>query len=219
MKMNKKRLLRESILAVALIAGLSAAGFYVSGRIARAAESRIGERWALYVEGLKSEGKLVVLSSSQRFTASREFTSKLLAVVRLKASLELSAWAEVHYYLDVSDPSRWSVRWDPKARRLSMEAPEPECLLPAVRTETIEVRAKGANLVTNTVFKLKEEATKMKDELSSDLLERAREAMKNPELREAIRAGAAKAGGSFCLAALGIEAAEVAVSFAGDSTR
>lgn len=177
----------------------------------------VSERWALYVGNLEPERKLVVLSSFQRYTASKEFVAKLLSIVKVKASIELSAWADVFYYVDAGDASSWAISWNKKRRVLSISAPEPECLPPAVRTDTIEITVKGANLVTNTIFRLKEEAAEMRDELSADLAVRARAALSDKAVRAGIREGLAGIGRSFCAAALGAEPVEVLVTLAGDS--
>ena len=172
------------------------------------------ERWNLYVEKLDPEQKLLVLSSAQRYTASREFAAKVLAIVQVKASIEIEAWADVFYVVDTSDPKAWTIGWNRKTRVLSLTAPEPTCLPPAVRTDTIEVRSKGANLLTNILFRLREEAKKLQSELSAELAIRA--ALSDEAVRFGARAGLADIGRSFCVAALGVEPVSVVVSFAGD---
>ena len=142
---------------VALCVLVALAGAFIAGRASAAATSPAA-RWALYVEKLKPDGKLVVLTAEHRYAASREFAAKLLAIVNLRASIAVSAWADVAYYLDVTDPKRWTVSWDARRRAVTVAAPEPDCMPPAVRTDTIEVSAKGANLVTNMAFRLKDEA-------------------------------------------------------------
>jgi hypothetical protein len=174
------------------------------------------ERWNLYVEKLAPERKLLVLSSAQRYTASKEFTAKVLAIVQVKASVEIEAWADVFYVVDASDPKAWTIGWNRKTKVLSLRAPEPTCLPPAVRTDTIEVRSKGANLLTNIMFRLKDEAKKLQSELSAELAVRARAALSDDAVRAGARAGLADIGRSFCVAALGIEPASVVVAFAGD---
>ena len=174
------------------------------------------ERWTLYVEKLAPERKLLILSSAQRYTASKEFTAKVLAVVQVKASVTIEAWADVFYIVDASDPKAWKIGWNRKTRVLSLEAPEPGCLPPAVRTDTIEVRSKGANLLTNIMFRLKEEAVRLQAELSTELAVRAKAALSEEAVRTGARAGLAGIGRSFCLAAFGIEPASVVVTFAGD---
>lgn len=199
---------------LALIAACAAGLFLV-----KAAEDRkptVSERWALYVQNLKPEPKLVVLSSLQKYQASKEFTTRLLAIVNVRASIELSAWADVSYYIDVSDASKWSVDWDKKSRILTLAAPAPDCLPPAVRTETIEIRTKGSNLVTNTVFRLKSEAEKMKDELSADLLVRARASLSDEAVRAGIREGLGAFARTFCKTVLKAEPREVHIRLPGD---
>lgn len=201
---------------VLAVVGFCALSFF-AWKIAYDVRPTVSERWALYVEKLKPEKRIVVLSSSQRYAASKEFAAKLLAIVKVKASIELSAWADVFYYVDAGDPSRWSVSWDRKSRLLSMTAPEPDCLPPAVRTDTIEIAVKGSNLITKTIFRLKEEAAKMEDELSADLLVRARASLSDVAVRAGVREGIAGIGRSFCEAILGVAPNEVRVRLAGDS--
>jgi hypothetical protein len=203
------------VLVVFAAIGFCALSF-VAWKLAYDARPTVTERWALYVENLQPEHKLVVLSSSQRYAASKEFAAKLLAIVKVKASIELSAWADVFYFVDARDPSSWSIAWDKKARVLSLGAPEPDCLPPAVRTDTIEISVKGSNLVTKTIFRLKEEAAKMEDELSADLLVRARASLSDRAVRAGIREGLAGIGRSFCVAVLGVAPNEVTVRLPGD---
>ena len=174
------------------------------------------ERWNLYVEKLVPERKLLVLSSAQRYTASKEFTAKVLAIVQVKASITIEAWADVFYVVDASDPGAWKIGWNRKTKVLSLEAPEPSCLPPAVRTDTIEVRSRGANLLTNILFRLKEEAVRLQSELSAELAVRAKAALSDEAVRAGARAGLAGIGRSFCIAAFGVEPKTVVVTFAQD---
>jgi len=204
---------RIAVLGLCLAA---AAGAFFAWKAAEDAKPTVSERWAFYVENLEPEGKLVVLSSEQRYAASKEFTAKLLAIVQVKASIELSAWADVFYYVDARDISSWKISWERKTRVLSLSVPEPGCLPPAVRTDTIEIAVKGANLVTKTIFRLKEEAARMEDELSADLAVRARASISDRAVRNGIRESLAGVGRSFCEIVLGVKPDEVIVRLPGD---
>ena len=107
--------------------------------------------------------------------------------------------------VDASDTQAWDFAWDGKAKILRVKTPKPDCLPPAVRTETIEIRAKGANLLTNTLFRLKEEASKMEADLSADLLRQAKATLVDPEIRRGIAMGIEGAAFSFCASALKIK--------------
>ena len=200
---------------VALCVLVALAGAFLAGRASAAATSPAA-RWALYVEKLKPDGKLVVLTSEHRYAASKEFAAKLLAIVNLRASISVSAWADVAYYLDVTDPKRWSISWDACRKAITVAAPEPDCMPPAVRTDTIEVSAKGANLVTNMAFRLKDEAVKMRGELSADLTAAARASLADPAVRDGIRQGLSNVARSFCVAAYGVEPDTVTALLPGD---
>jgi len=161
------------------------------------------QQFTLYVQNLEPTSRLVVLNSLQKYEASKEFTARLLAIVKVRASIELTAWADVHYYVDFSNPAAWTIQSDRKTRTLTLETPPPACFPPAVKTETIEIKTKGANLVTNTLFRLKEEAAKMQVELSQDLMGKAQAAIDDPEIRAGMEKGLEQFARAFCTSALG----------------
>lgn len=161
------------------------------------------QQFTLYVQNLEPTSRLVVLNSLQKYEASKEFTARLLAIINVRASIELTAWADVHYYIDFSDSAAWTIQSDRKTRTLTLETPPPACFPPAVRTETIEIKTKGANLVTNTLFRLKEEAAKMQAELSQDLMGKAQASIDNPGIRAGIEKGLEQFARTFCISALG----------------
>jgi len=206
---------RAAAIIVALSILVALAGSFVAGRASAAVKSPAA-RWALYVEKLKPDGKLVVLTAEHRYAASREFAAKLLAIVNLRASIAVSAWADVAYYLDVTDPKRWTISWDARRRAITVAAPEPDCMPPAVRTDTIEVSSKGANLVTNMAFRLKAEAANMRNELSADLMAAARASLDDPAVRDGVRRGLSNVARSFCVAAYGVEPETVTALLPGD---
>jgi hypothetical protein len=82
-----------------------------------------------------------------------------------------------------------------------------------VRTDTIEIRSEGANLVTSAVFRLKKETEAMRDELSAELEKRARAALADPALRERLKASLAGLARGFCSSILRIEPRSVEVEF------
>ena len=207
------RMRRGSILLA--VAGLAIAIAAESYFVFKSSVSNltVTERWTTYIENLEPSQKLVILTADKRYAASKEFSAKLLSIAKINASIDLSAWAEVSYFVDLADASLWSVDWDRTARVLTLGAPEPDCLLPAVKTETIEIQAKGANLVTNAVFKLKAEAEKMRSELSADFHASARAAMSEDAVREGMRAGLAGFARGFCASVLRVKPSAVVVRF------
>lgn len=219
MKTNDKKIFSRGgnvkIAGLALILAAGAVGFLIADRTSRR-EPDVSERWALYVQNLSPESKLVVLSSLQHYEASEEFTRTLLAVVRVRASVEISAWADVSYYFDLSPTEKWSVRYDRKSGLLVVGAPEPRCLPPAVRTETIEIHTKGGNLVTNAVFRLKEEAARMEDELSADMMSGAKASLSDKAVRAGIREGLSRTASGFCASVLKVKPKEIRVELPGD---
>jgi hypothetical protein len=176
-------------------------------------ERNVSEKFVVYIEGLAPSGKLVLLEGRQRHVASREFTARILAILRIDARVELSALADTAYYVDLSDPSRWKASWSPRSRVLRIVAPAPGLLPPAVRTDSIEVRTTGGNLLSSAIFSLKREAEEMRSELSDDLLAEGRRSLESPELRSKIAARLEELARTFCASLLGAEPARVEVAF------
>jgi hypothetical protein len=179
----------------------------------RPVEKDVSERFVLYLEGLRPAGKLVLLSATDRYTASKDFTAKLLSLLKIEASVEISAVADTSFCIDLTDTAHWRASYNPRTRHLSIKAPAPGILPPAVRTETIEVRTKGANLISSNVFSLKKEAEKMRSELSADIAKRETKAAQDPEIRSHIASNLESVARSFCSSTLNIQPESVEVSF------
>jgi len=209
--------MRRGSLLLAVI-GLAVAIAAESYFVLRASVSnlKVTERWTTYIENLEPSQKLVILTADKRYAASKEFSAKLLSIAKINASIDLSAWAEVSYFVDLSDASLWSVDWDRKAKVLTLSAPDPDCLLPAVKTETIDIQPKGANLVTNAVFRLKAEAEKMRSELSADFHKAARADMADEAVQKGMRAGLEGFARGFCASVLRVTPSAVVVRFKGE---
>lgn len=179
----------------------------------RPVEKDVSERFVLYLEGVKPAGKLVLLTATDRFKASKDFTAKLLSLLKIEASVEISAVADTAFCIDLADTEHWKASYDPRARRLSLKAPSPGILPPAIRTDTIEVRTTGGNLITSSLFSLKKETEAMRGDLSADIAKREAEAAKDPELRSRMAQSLESLARSFCLSSLKLEPKTVEVSF------
>ena len=196
-------------LAVGLAAGLAAS----LGRF-RLLEKDVSDRFVVYIEGTNPAGKLVVLEGLERFTASRDFTARILSLVKVDARIEISAMADTAYYVDLADPSQWKASWAPKPGRLSLTVPPPGLLPPAVRTDTIEVKTTGANIVSSTLFQLKKEAEALRADFSRDMLEQGRASLARPELRARMAASLEATAKAFASSVLGVSPKTVEVHFA-----
>lgn len=161
----------------------------------------VQEKFTVYLEHLRPAPMLVAARATERLVASKEFTGRLLAIFKLKATIHLSVLADITYVLPVDNPSAWKVSWDGRQRVLTLFTPEPECLLPAIHTDSIEIRTEGATVLARTVLQLKEKAAKMKEELSEDLLKKARQSLSDPEVRGTIAEGVRAFARTFCLSA------------------
>lgn len=101
-----------------------------------------------YVEGLSETGHLVLVRGRERLTVRETAQGQLfgdttlgdLLGIRSDAVVELSAWAELSWAVDLADPDRWSVRLNRKERVLHVASPPLRTLTPALRTETLEAR-------------------------------------------------------------------------------
>ncbi len=136
-----------AVLAGALLLALGAAGgLYLA---LRAIPRKDVERDFLsYVEGLSETGRLVLVQGRERLTVRETARGQLfgnttlgdLLGIRSDAVVELSAWAELSWAVDLADPDHWSVRLNRKERVLHVASPPLRTLTPALRTETLEAR-------------------------------------------------------------------------------
>jgi len=195
--MNRTKLSAKVIvLFVAMI--VCAVATVVTIQVISRSKPSVEQRFSVYLEKLTPKPMVVAATTQQRYTASKEFTAKLLAIFNLHAKIRLTAIADVTYVIPASDPSAWNVNWDAKTRALRLKVPAPDCLLPAVHTDTIEIHTENANILTNMMFQLKEEATRMQSELSHDMLVRAKSTLSEPEVRSTIEEGLRKFAEGFC---------------------
>lgn len=155
-------------------------------------------QFTIYLNKLQPQSMLIAATTQERYSASKEFTAKLLAIFKIKAKIHLSALADITYVIPAEDPSAWSIQWDPKKKILSISTPPPDCLLPAVHTDTIEIISENANLLTNTIFRLKEEAARMQSELSNDLMVHAKASLNEPQVLQSIQDGVRRFALAFC---------------------
>ena len=200
------------VVAVGLAVGL-AAGIASSLGKFRVLERDVSDKFVVYIEGTTPSGKLVVLEGLERFTASRDFTARILSLVKVDARIEIGAMADTAYYVDLVDPSQWKASWAPRTGRLRLTVPPPGLLPPAVRTDTIEVKTTGANIVSSTLFQLKKEAEALRAEFSRDMLEQGRASLSKPELRARMAASLEATAKAFCGSILGTEPKSVEVHF------
>jgi hypothetical protein len=200
------------ILALGTAVGLAAGITGIMGRW-RPVEREVSERFVLYIEGMAPAGKLVLEETVQRMTASKEFSMRILSLVALEAKIEVSAMADVAYYVDLRDSSSWKVDWKARTSTLRIVAPRPDCLPPAVRTDSIEVRTEGANLVSQAVFRIKKEVEALRSELSADFLVKARASLAAPELRGKLASSLEDTARSFCETVLRVRPKVIVVSF------
>jgi hypothetical protein len=179
----------------------------------------VRSQFTLYLQKLEPRPMVVAATTQERYEASKEFTARLLAIFNIKARIRLSAVADITYVIPASDPSAWTIQWDARAHTLALSTPAPDCLLPAVHTDTIEIITENSNILTNTLFSLKEEAARMQSELSNDLLTHARATLAEPAVRTAIEDGVRRFAAVFCQSArLGTPALiEVQLGHAGES--
>jgi hypothetical protein len=195
--MGQKQL-STKVIVLCVVMIVCAAALVVTVQVLSHSKPSVEQRFSVYLEKLTPNPMVVVATTQQRYTASKEFTAKLLAIFNLHAKIRLTAVADVTYVVPASDPSAWSVTWDEKTRTLRVIAPAPDCLLPAIHTDTIEIYTENSNMLTNMMFQLKEEAARMNAELSNDMLARAKATLSEPEVRSSIEEGLRKFAEGFC---------------------
>jgi len=102
-----------------------------------------------YMEGMASAGKLVLVEARERLTVSETTPGLLfgdgglgrLLSIRSDATVEISAWADLSFAVDMNATEGWAVRYlASDGGRLELAAPPLGMLTPAVLTETVEAR-------------------------------------------------------------------------------
>ncbi len=136
-----------AVLAGALLLALGvAAGLYLALRTLP--RKNVERDFLTYVEGLSETGQLVLVQGRERLTVRETAKGQLfgdttlgdLLRIRSDAVVELSAWAELSWAVDLDDPDRWSVRLNRRDRVLYVATPPLRTRTPALRTETLEAR-------------------------------------------------------------------------------
>ena len=188
------------------------AGLYLAVR-ARAT-GRVEQNFFSYVEGLSETGYLVLTQGRERLTVRESAKGQLFGDTRLgdllnirsDATVELSAWAELSWAVDLSDTTRWSLRWNRDAGTLFVAAPPLQTLTPALRTETLEARVLDRSIFLSE----KKMIESVRSELTRRFEEMARKTSEEPD----VRSRAASALSAIALAfsrkyGMGIDSVEV----------
>ena len=190
-----------AILAGALLLALGAsAGLYLA---LRAIPRKGVEREFLsYVEGLSETGHLILVRGRERLTVRESAKGQLfgdttlgdLLRIRSDAVVELSAWAELSWAVDLADPERWSVRLNRKERVLHVASPPLRTLTPALRTETLEARVVNRSVCLDE----KRMIDSVRAALTGRFEEIARTTSEEPEVRGRAAASLSAIALAFC---------------------
>ncbi|HSV56895.1 MAG TPA: hypothetical protein VLH39_07280 [Magnetospirillaceae bacterium] len=140
-----------------------------------------------YIESLSETGKLVLVEGRERLTVRETARGQLfgnttvgdLLGIRSDATVELSAWAELSWAVDLQDTALWSVRLNRRERSLHISAPPLMTLTPALRTETIEARVLDRSIFLNE----KHMIDTVRRALTARFEEIARSTSEQPEIR------------------------------------
>jgi hypothetical protein len=173
------------MLALGILLGTGLLGVGPFGRPDRAEVER---SFTSYLSGIAEAGYLVLVEAKHELylrdvVAGRLFGDGAVGRflnIRSDAVIELSAWADLYFVVDLSRAELWSLRYDPAAGgRLILALPPLSFLTPALRSDTIQARAADRSLFLN-------EATLIdsaKRALSARFVEAASAMLDDPELR------------------------------------
>lgn len=167
----------------------------------------------LYFEEMRHSGKLVLLEASQRFELSKDYSTRLLALIDIRSSIRLAVMAKISYYIDLSDPHSVGFAWNRRSGELYLRLPHPKVLQPAIDTATLDVSTKGVSLISSAVFRLREEAENMKSGLSGELQSQAEASLLDPRLLESLRTSVSSLATSWLFARTGAKVSKISVLF------
>jgi len=173
------------ILVLGILLGTGLLGRGIFGRPDRAEVER---SFSSYLSGIAEAGYLVLVEAKHELylrdvVAGRLFGDGAVGRfldIRSDAVIELSAWADLYFVVDLSRTELWSLRYEPASGgRLILALPPLSFLTPALRSDTIQARAANRSLFLN-------EATLIdsaKRALSARFVEAASAMLDDPELR------------------------------------
>lgn len=169
-----------------------------------------------YIEGLSETGKLVLVQGRERLVVRETAKGQLfgnttigdLLRIRSDAAVELSAWAELSWAVDLTDPTRWSVRFNRKDRILYVATPPLRTLTPALRTETLEARVLDRSIFLDE----KRMIDSVRAALTARFEEIARTTSEEPEVRGRAASSLSAIALAFCRK-FGLDAERVEVVF------
>jgi len=204
---------RTALLSGALFLGAAAALFLA---LRASPLGNVERSFLSYVEGLSETGKLILVQGRERLTVRETAKGQLfgdttlgdLLRIRSDAIVELSAWAELSWAVDLSDPARWSVRFNRKERVLHIATPPLETLTPALRTETLEARVLNRSIFLDE----KRMIDSVRAALTVRFQETARSTSNEPELRNRAASALSAIALAFCRK-FGLDADRVEVVF------
>lgn len=200
-----------AVLTAALLG--AAAALILTHSLKGPVERDVSESLVIYLEDIRPSGKLVLLTATDRFTATKDFTAMILSLVKVSASVEISAVADTSFCVDLADTKHWRAVYNSATGLLSIKAPPPGILPPAVRTDTIEVRTKGENIISSAMFNLKKEAAAMQSALSADIAKTELAAVQKPEIQSKMADSLSGLADGFCSSVLKLQPKKVEVSF------
>lgn len=219
-KTAKPRALKPSFLlglmSALLLFGAGISFALVLGRVQRPAA--VERSFVSYIEGLAVSGKLVLVQARERLTI-RDTTPGFLfgdgAVgrflgIRSDATIEVSAWADLSFAVDLNGTEGWAVRYLPAdGGRLELAVPPLGMLTPAVLTETVEAKVSDRSIFLDE-SRLLESARRS---LTARFVEAASAMVDDPAVREKAADALVALARTFA-EKTGVRAAAIGVSFA-----
>ena len=193
---------KTALLSGALLLVLGAAGgLYLATRAG--SPRKVESLFLSYIEDLSETGKLILVQGRERLIVRESAKGQLFGdttlgdflKIRSDAMVELSAWAELSWTVDVSDADRWSVRHNRKEKVLYIVTPPLQASTPALRTETLEARVLDRSLFLDE--------KRMIDSVRSALTRRFEEIARGTTDEPAIRARASSSLSAIAMAFCG----------------
>ncbi len=182
-------LLGAGAAALILAAGIMlGSGLLGPGLFRRPDRAEVERSFASYLSGIAEAGYIVLVEARHELylrdvVAGRLFGDGAVGRflnIRSDAVIELSAWADLYFVVDLSRPELWSLRYDPASGgRLILALPPLSFLTPALHSDTIRARAADRSLFLNEAALIES----AKRALSARFVEAASAMLDDHELR------------------------------------
>ena len=177
------------IIGILVCVGLGLAiGFYsmAASIKMRIFETRVSDSFVLFIRELRQTRQLVLLTTSDQFTYTKELSKNLL-LLESNATVQVTVMADINYFLDLEKSDKLRIDIDRSKGECNVTAPSPEILYPSLHTNTLKVEVLNKDFLSDIVLRIKKHVESMKSEISDEVNKQAKATAEDPQIGKKIK--------------------------------